>query len=679
MFNAILIANRGEIACRIERTCARLGIRSIAVYSDADAGARHVREADCAVRIGPADAASSYLDAKAIIAAAKATGAEAIHPGYGFLSERPVIAEFCARSGLAWIGPRREAITQMGSKIAAKRIAEAAGVPSVPGYHGDVQSKKRLQEEADRIGFPLLIKASAGGGGKGMRRVDEPGEFLVRLEQAKHEAQRAFGNADVLLERLIRRPRHLEVQLAGDRHGGLVHLFERECSVQRHYQKLIEEAPAARLPATVRAKLYARALAIGRAIAYDSLGTIEFVLDEGTEEPYFLEMNTRLQVEHTVTEAITGLDLVEWQIRIAAGEKLPLVQEAITQRGWAVEARVNCENPAAGYRPELGTINRCIEPTAPGLRIDSGIRAGMTIPPNYDSLIAKVIAWGGTRDLAIERLAAGLADYEIDGVGTNQLFLRDILLHPNFRNGSLTTRFIEEAFPHGWHPDPVLENDARAAAAFAVLAQGRAAQSATHSAVSPWAAESGFRTMRAAGRDGGAQFVLESDDADPCTVELRPQGDHWRVQSGDAVTDVAAHWHSPQSLEITRSGEPSRIYQIDNRAQGIVVAYRGIVQRFWALSRLAAMARVASAGDASASDVRASMPGLVTAVEVEVGATVAAGDTIVVIEAMKLVFALQAKGPGRVRAIRCQVGATVATGDLLVEVEPAEAAGQPGV
>ena len=622
MFNTILIANRGEIACRIARTCARLGIRSIAVYSDADADARHTHEADEAIRIGPADAAASYLDADAIIAAAKAIGADAIHPGYGFLSERPVLAELCAHTGIAWIGPRPEAIKAMGSKIAAKRIAQAAAVPSVPGYHGDDQSIERLQQEAERIGFPLLIKASAGGGGKGMRRVDTHVDFSTRLAEAKHEAQRAFGDADVLLERLIRRPRHLEVQLAGDHHGRLVHLFERECSVQRNYQKLIEEAPAARLTGGIREKLYTRALAIGRAIGYDSLGTIEFVLEEGTDEPYFLEMNTRLQVEHTVTEAITGLDLVEWQIRVAAGEALPIAQEAITQRGWAIEARVNCENPAAGYRPELGTITRYVEPVAPGLRVDSGVQIGMTIPPNYDSLIAKVIAWGGTRGLAIDRLAAGLADYEIDGVGTNQLFLRDILLHDNFRNGSLTTRFIDEAFPDGWRPHPAIAEDVRIAAAFALLAQERAAQSSAASAFSPWSADSAFRTMRAAGRHGGAQFVLESDNAEACDVELQPESTYWRVQVGDAAIDVSARWDEPDSLAIARLGDAPRTYRITRGPEGTTVAHRGVVERFRALSRLEAMARMAVEGVAIVSDIKASMPGLVTAIEVEAGATV---------------------------------------------------------
>ena len=660
------------------RTCARLGIRSIAVYSDADADARHVREADDAIRIGPADAAASYLDADAIVAAAKATGADAIHPGYGFLSERPVLADLCTHAGIAWIGPRVEAIEEMGSKIAAKRIAQAAAVPSVPGYHGDDQSVERLRQEAERIGFPVLIKASAGGGGKGMRRVDSPGAFGTQLEQAKHEAQRAFGNADVLLERLILRPRHLEVQLAGDHHGGLVHLFERECSVQRNYQKLIEEAPAARLTGSIREKLYERALAIGRAIGYDSLGTIEFVLEEGTDEPYFLEMNTRLQVEHTVTEAITGLDLVEWQIRIAAGEAMPLAQDAITQRGWAIEARVNCENPAAGYRPELGTIARYVEPVAPGLRVDSGVQTGMTIPPNYDSLLAKVIAWGGTRDLAIDRLAGALADYDIDGVGTNQLFLRDILLHDKFRSGSLTTRFIDEAFPDGWQANAVIRDDARAAAAFVLLAQGRRSQFGTTPAFSPWSADSAFRTMRAAGRHGGAQFVLETDHAEPCVVELQPEPGAWRVQVDDRAIHLSARWNELDSLEIARIGDPPHAYRVAIGPEGVAVAYRGVVQHFRVSSRLEAMARVAAEGASIVADIRASMPGLVTAIAVDAGATVAAGDTIVVLEAMKLVFTLQAKGPGRVRTVRCKVGATVATGDLLVEMEPVEMAAQPG-
>ena len=447
MFESLLIANRGEIARRIIRTARRLGLRTIAVYSDADAGARHVREADAAVRIGPADAARSYLDAEAIVQAAIASGASAIHPGYGFLSESTQLVRRCMEHGIAWVGPRADVIERMGSKIESKRIATAADVPCVPGYHGESQEPKRLLEEARAIGVPLLIKASAGGGGKGMRRVDNLADFAAQLEIAKRESMRAFGDDRVLIEKLIERPRHLEVQLAGDKHGHLVHLFERECSIQRNYQKLIEEAPAPCLSALVRERLFDAALKLGREIGYDSLGTVEFVLAEGADKPYFLEMNTRLQVEHPVTEQVTGLDLVEWQIRIAAGEELPLAQADIGVTGWAVEARVNCEDPAHGHRPEFGTVGHYAEPALPGLRVESGIAAGSVVSPHYDSMVAKLIGYGATRTQAIDRLRDGLAAFDAAGIGTNQALLRAIVDHPLFRSGRLTTGFLSRPYP----------------------------------------------------------------------------------------------------------------------------------------------------------------------------------------------------------------------------------------
>ena len=450
MFESVLIANRGEIACRIARTCRRLGIRTIAVYSDADAGARHVREADSAVRIGPPDATRSYLDAEAIIQAALACGATAIHPGYGFLSESTRLVERCTENGIVWIGPRAEVIEKMGSKIESKRIATRADVPCVPGYHGDDQDPRHLLAQARAIGTPLLIKASAGGGGKGMRRVDDLADFLPQLELARKEAMRAFGDDRVLIEKLILRPRHLEVQLAGDHHGHLVHLFERECSIQRNYQKIIEEAPAPRLPPAVRERLLTAALKLGREIGYDSLGTVEFVLGEEDQTPYFLEMNTRLQVEHPVTEIVTGLDLVEWQIRIAQGESLPLEQSAIGIDGWAIEARINCEDPARGHRPELGTVGHYVEPTGSGVRTDSGIASGSEIPSQYDSMVAKLIGHGATRAQAVERLRDALATFEASGIGTNQSLLLAIVEHSLFRSGRLTTGYLAEAFPGGW-------------------------------------------------------------------------------------------------------------------------------------------------------------------------------------------------------------------------------------
>ncbi len=405
---SVLIANRGEIALRVMRTCARLGLRTIAVYSDADAQAVHVRCADEAIRIGPAPARASYLDIDAIIAAAKQAGADAIHPGYGFLSENAAFVRRCEAAGLIFVGPSADAVERMGSKIEAKRIAEAAGVPTVPGYHGDAQDEATLARAAAKIGFPVLIKASAGGGGRGMRRVDRIGDFADALEAAKAEAEAAFGDSSVLLEKFILNPRHLEVQLAGDRTGSLVHLFERDCSVQRNNQKVLEEAPAPNLPDGVRARLYEAALKLGRAIGYDSAGTVEFIMDANSAHPYFLEMNTRLQVEHPVTELITGIDLVEWQLLAAAGEKLPLTQDQIRAHGHAIEARITAERADLGFQPVTGELV-VVEPPR-GLRFDSGVEAGSRISLYYDSLIAKLIAHGADRDAALSRLAAGLSD-----------------------------------------------------------------------------------------------------------------------------------------------------------------------------------------------------------------------------------------------------------------------------
>ena len=449
---SVLIANRGEIALRVMRTCARLGIRTIAVYSDADADALHVGAADEAIRIGPAPARASYLDIDAILLAAKQADADAIHPGYGFLSENAAFARQCDAAGLIFVGPSATVVERMGSKIQSKRIAEAAGVPTVPGYHGDEQDRDTLADAAQLIGFPVLIKASAGGGGRGMRRVDRAEDFETGMNAAKAEADAAFGDSSILLEKYILNPRHLEVQIAGDRTGGLVHLFERDCSVQRNNQKVLEEAPAPNLPDRVRTGLFDAALQLGRAIGYDSAGTVEFIMEQGSDRPYFLEMNTRLQVEHPVTELITGIDLVEWQLLAAAGEKLPLTQDQIRVHGHAIEARITAERADLGFAPVTGELSLVDAPRS--LRFDSGVAAGSRVSLYYDSLLAKAVAHGADRNAALSRLVAGLSDLTLLGLPTTQAFLRDALRHPLFRDGNTTTRFIETAFPGGWKPDP---------------------------------------------------------------------------------------------------------------------------------------------------------------------------------------------------------------------------------
>ena len=666
MFESLLIANRGEIACRIIRTARRLGLRTIAVYSDADAGARHVREADTAMRIGPADAIRSYLDADAIVQAAIATGASAVHPGYGFLSESTQLVRRCIEHGIAWVGPRADVIECMGSKIESKRIAARAGVLCVPGYHGESQEPELLFEEARAIGVPLLIKASAGGGGKGMRRVDDLTGFIAQLELAQREAMRAFGDERVLLEKLIERPRHLEVQLAGDTHGNLVHLFERECSIQRHYQKVIEEAPAPRLPEIVRRRLFDAALELGRAIGYDSLGTVEFVLAEGAEMPYFLEMNTRLQVEHPVTEQVTGLDLVEWQIRIAAGEALPLAQADIAVTGWAIEARVNCEDPAHEHRPEFGTVGRYVEPTLPGLRVDSGIATGSVVSPHYDSMVAKLIGHGATRAAAVERLRDGLAAFEAAGIGTNQGLLRAIVDHPLFGSGRLTTGFLGEAFPCGWHDDVAALRGARVAAALHALHDG-----AGHAvdARDPWQSAGGYRFMAAAGRRAAMRVRLALDGEETTLSIERDASCGYRVCDGERET-VRAQWLADDVLMLVPAHGPSRRYVVARDGDATIVNHLGTRWRFTVLSELRALARAAVQGAAQGDELRSEMPGAVTEIRVAAGDAVAAGEVLVVMEAMKLIFPLVAARAGIVAAVLCKPGDVVPRGQTLVQLEP---------
>ncbi len=670
MFDSILIANRGEIACRIARTCRRMGIASIAVYSEADRHARHVAECDSAMPIGPAEAAASYLNARAIVDAALAAGARAVHPGYGFLSEKTELAELCAANGIGWIGPRAEVIRRMGSKIESKHIAERADVPTVPGYHGEDQSPAHLLARAEAIGWPVLIKASAGGGGRGMRRVGHGAEFLALLDEAKREAQRSFGDDRVLVEKLILRPRHLEVQLLGDRHGALVHLHERECSIQRNYQKVIEEAPAARLSQVARERLHGYALRLGREIGYDSAGTVEFVLEDGSEEPYFLEMNTRLQVEHPVTEFVTGLDLVELQIRSAAGESLPLAQEQIAVRGHAIEARVNCEDPAHGYRPQIGRVTGYAEPLREGIRVDSGVREGSEVTPHYDSMIAKVIGFGATRATAARRLLEGLREFHVEGVGTNQAFLADVVAHPLFDAQALTTRYLEEAFPSGWAPDAtVLQDAAIAAVAHRLFPAMRAAELRGD----PWGAAAGFRVV---GRSPAAAstWVVEGLGEDPLAVSLARDGERWQAtlrspasEADEAIELRITATAGERVFDLARDGRTRR-FTVDTQGETLAVAHDG--QRFelrlW--SRLDWLARPVQGTAAQQGAVRASMPGMVTEVHVRPGQQVKAGDLVAVMDSMKLLYSYGAGIDGEVVSVGCKVGDTVAGGQLLVEI-----------
>ncbi|HWT07945.1 MAG TPA: biotin carboxylase N-terminal domain-containing protein, partial [Roseomonas sp.] len=465
MFRSLLIANRGEIACRIMRTAQRMGIRCIAVFSEADARSLHVALADEAHPIGPAPARDSYLRADRIIEVARAAGAEAIHPGYGFLSENADFAEACAAAGIAFIGPPGPAIRAMGSKAESKALMVAAGVPVVPGYHGEDQSEDRLASEASRIGFPILIKASAGGGGKGMRPVFSAADFLDELAGARREAKAAFGDDRVLLERYLQKPRHVEVQVFADRQGRTVHLHTRDCSVQRRHQKVLEEAPAPDLSDALRDRLHQAAVAAARAVGYVNAGTVEFIV-EG-DDAFFMEMNTRLQVEHPVTEMITGLDLVEWQLRVAASEALPEHWPPPVD-GHAVEVRLYAEDPDQDFRPSIGTLRRFVGPSQSGtVRIDTGVRAGDAITPHYDPMIAKVIAAGGDRAIALERLSGALAGTQLGGLTTNLAFLRRLVSHPAMRAAELDTGFIARHAP-ALMPPP-REAPAVALAAFAAV------------------------------------------------------------------------------------------------------------------------------------------------------------------------------------------------------------------
>ena len=649
MFESVLIANRGEIACRIIRTCRRLGIRTIAVYSAADAGALHVAMADESHPIGPAEAANSYLRPELIIAAALAHRASAIHPGYGFLSERVELAELCAANGIVWVGPSPRCIAAMGSKIEAKRLAASYGVPSVPGYHGEDQSPERLRAEADAVGYPVLIKASAGGGGRGMRRVDAAARFGEELATAKAEAMAAFGDDRVLLERLIARPRHLEVQLAGDKHGRVIHLFERDCSIQRNYQKLVEETPAPHLPDDVRQKLLDAAVRLGSAIGYDSLGTAEFILEAEESEPYFLEMNTRLQVEHPVTEAVTGIDLVELQLRIAAGEPLPIGQDEVVARGAAIELRINAEDPAAGFRPQLGTIARYAAPEGPGLRVDSGVREGSAVTPYYDSLLLKLIAHAPTREAAVARLDAGLRQLVVLGVGTTQGFLRDVVRHPAF-SGVLTTRFIADAFGDGWSPAPPSDG---LLGAVAIAAARHAAAGIETAAPGPWGTLMGFRVGARAGLPAGCRIQVQPGDGEPAVIEVVPGPEGLRARRDGA--------------ELPAPGALAAVHVADGR---VYLVEDGVPWNVAAVPLVDALGQPAAAAASRATDVVAAMPGMIVQVPVEVGQEVQPGDVVMVLEAMKLMLPLPAKAGGRIRAIHGAVGQIVAGGAVLVEIEP---------
>ena len=660
MFTKILIANRGEIVCRVIRTARRMGIATVAVYSDADAGALHVAMADEARRIGPPPARDSYLSGTAIVEAAKASGAEAVHPGYGFLSENAEFAEACAAVGLVFIGPPASAIRAMGSKAAAKALMAAHDVPVVPGYHGDDQEPSRLLNEAEEIGFPVILKASAGGGGRGMRIVAAAGEFDRALDGARREAKGAFGDDRILVERYLEKPRHIEVQVFGDAHGTIVHLFERDCSIQRRHQKVIEEAPAPGLDPAVRKALGAAACAAAKAVGYVGAGTVEFIAPaEAPAEFSFMEMNTRLQVEHPVTEAVTGLDLVEWQLRVAAGEPLPLSQKDIRLAGHAIEARLYAENPDRNFLPATGTLHRLRLPEGDGIRVDSGVREGDAVTPFYDPMIAKIVASGETREAARARLAHALADTALLGVATNLAFLHRVATDADFAAGKVDTGFIERRRETLLPPPAPIPDLALAAAALFRLSPPNAGPRDA----SPWAQTGGWRLNL----DPAPQtLVFRSGDDDIAVAAVRDAND-WRLRLRERDYGAAASRQPSGRLAIILDGE---------RRTATVLKHSGALAVFadgenWRLDIVDPLAPPAGA-DIGAGRLTAPMPGRIVQLLVAAGDPVRRGQPLAVLEAMKMEHTIAAPRDGAVAALRCAVGDLVEEGaELIALAEPA--------
>ncbi|MBT2792406.1 acetyl/propionyl/methylcrotonyl-CoA carboxylase subunit alpha [Paraburkholderia strydomiana] len=675
MFNKILIANRGEIACRVAATCKRLGIASVAVYSDADADAKHVSACDEAVHIGGATAAESYLRVARIIEAARATGAQAVHPGYGFLSENEDFAHACEAAGIVFIGPPVEAIAAMGSKAAAKALMHAAAVPLVPGYHGDDQNPELLHREADAIGYPVLLKASAGGGGKGMRVVERSEDFLAALASCKREAASSFGNDRVLIEKYLTRPRHVEVQVFADRHGGAVYLFDRDCSVQRRHQKVLEEAPAPGLSAQVKREMGEAAVAAARAVNYVGAGTVEFIMT-ATGDFYFMEMNTRLQVEHPVTEMITGQDLVEWQLRVAAGQPLPLTQDQLKIDGHAIEARIYAEHPARGFLPSTGTLKHLRMPEgveftihagagesrkAP-VRIDSGVREGDTITPFYDPMIAKLIVHGATREEALARMSRALHACEVVGPHTNVEFLQRIVESEPFATGDLDTGLIERHHEALFASvkKPFKEALALACAALLTREGGTAHGASPWDALSHWRLNSGFTQTL-----GWLAIESSGETGSPFTVAFARDGATQTLEH-DGVRD-AFSWSSGAGLHEYRATIG------DARATGRVFIDGDTFHVFCLGHALAFEWQnlLAHAADAEHGEGRltAPMPGKVIAVLVEPGAVVEKGTPLIVMEAMKMEHTIGAPAAGTVSEVLYAVGDQVADGAQLLVLD----------
>jgi 3-methylcrotonyl-CoA carboxylase alpha subunit len=651
MFSSLLIANRGEIACRIIRTARRLGVRTIAVYSDADRNALHVAEADEAHAIGPPEARLSYLNGARILEVARAAGAEAVHPGYGFLSENAEFAEACGKHGIVFVGPTPQAIRRMGLKDEAKAVARAAGVPVVPGYQGGEQSLERLMQEAAALGFPVIIKAIAGGGGRGMRVVSRQEEFASALESCRREAKAAFGDDRVLLEKYFAAARHVEAQVMADSHGNVIHLFERDCSIQRRHQKIIEEAPAPDIPAAVRAEMLEAAVAIARAVDYRNAGTVEFLYEPQHGRFFFMEMNTRLQVEHPVTEMITGLDLVELQLLVAAGRKLPVHQAQVEANGHAVEARLYAEDPGQGFLPQTGRVHELVWPTdIANCRIDTGIAQGSEIGSYYDSMIAKIITWGQSRSEAIEKLRTALDRTLLFGLRTNKAFLLSVAGDSHFRREAPTTRFLDDFGDEAARPPQNL------------LAIGCAAwlYSGSGIGVGPWSDMTGF-TLSGAPRQARHKLSVQGR-----TLDLLAGFDGRML-----LLSFGNERHAAEALSI---GSNSLKLAIDG-ASAALSFHRSGPQLFIdvAGNHLTIgepeFSSGASAGPAEGS-VRAPMPGRVLRLEIAQGAAVRAGDRLLLLEAMKMEHVLRAPVAGTLSDLLVAEGDQVREGDVLCVIAP---------
>ncbi|NRR29985.1 acetyl/propionyl/methylcrotonyl-CoA carboxylase subunit alpha [Oxalobacteraceae bacterium] len=685
MFTKILIANRGEIACRVAATARRMGIKTVAVYSEADAGAAHVAACDEAVLIGPAAAKESYLRGEKIIAVAKATGAQAIHPGYGFLSENAEFADACAEAGLVFIGPPASAMRAMGSKSAAKTLMESAKVPLVPGYHGENQDADYLHKQADSMGYPVLLKASAGGGGKGMRVIDCSDDFKAALASCKREAISSFGDDKVLAEKYLQRPRHIEIQVFADTLGNCIYLFERDCSVQRRHQKVLEEAPAPNMTQERRAAMGEAAVAAARAVGYVGAGTVEFIVNQdGTF--YFMEMNTRLQVEHPVTEMITGTDLVEWQLRVAAGLPLPKQQHELAIHGHAIEARIYAENPEKGFLPSIGTLRHMATPGAvtfelgmgngvlpAAVRIDSGVRQGDAISPFYDPMIAKLIVWGADRAQALARMAQALAEYRIVGLSTNVAFLKRLVEGQAFSQAELDTGLIERNQASLFPPAQAAADGALALAAVALIEAEKdasAAQSGAHSA-DPWGQALGWRLNNAFAR------TLSFGDEYAATLPAKAYGVRITYRASDWLFEQpAVAGDAPRVLSLTaQNGHELSIRLGDQAVHGTVLRDGELLHvftggRHYPLSFNDPMAH-AGESEAEGGRLTAPMPGKVVAVLASKGQQVTKGDPLVIMEAMKMEHTIAAPHDGVVEDILYNVGDQVADGAPLLAFKAA--------